>query len=73
MASFTNHFCVGFVLTLRFFRRRLSMPREKIALPLLLPRRPMRDPEARMRRSRIAIDPVETGFPGAGMSREMQS
>jgi hypothetical protein len=25
----------------------------------------------RMRRLRIAIDPVETGFPGAGMSREM--
>jgi len=22
---------------------------------------------------KIAIDPVETGFPGAGMSREMQA
>jgi hypothetical protein len=28
---------------------------------------------ARARHSRIAIDPVETGFPGAGTSREMQS
>jgi hypothetical protein len=46
LLGFTNHFCVGFVLTLWSFRRTLSVPREKIALPQLLPRRPTRDPEA---------------------------
>jgi hypothetical protein len=31
LASFTKHFGVGFVLTLRLFGRRVLMPREKIA------------------------------------------
>jgi hypothetical protein len=40
----------------------------------LLPKAPIaRSPRRDARHSEIAIDPVETGFPGAGMSRETQS
>jgi hypothetical protein len=38
--SFTKHFGVGFVLTLRLFGRRLLMPREKIATAAALSQAP---------------------------------
>jgi hypothetical protein len=41
------------------------MLRETNAIAAVTPRRPLRD-------ILIVIDPVETGFPGAGMSRETQ-
>ncbi|HKQ46247.1 MAG TPA: hypothetical protein VJS47_12730 [Rhizomicrobium sp.] len=39
-------------------------------LPQLLPKAPIARWQWRERAIQIVIDPVETGFPGAGMSRE---
>jgi hypothetical protein len=73
-ALFTNHFGDGFVLTLRSFERRLLPPREKTATTAATSEGAQcAMAKARTRRSKIAIDPVETGFLGAGMSRETQS
>jgi hypothetical protein len=71
---FTNHFGDGFELTLRFFRRRVFLPRERTATTAATSKGAQcAVVKARMRRLKIAIDPVETGFLGAGMSREAQS
>jgi len=61
----TKNFCDGFVLTLRWGRRSIMEPRETIAIAAVT----FKAPNAR---KSSAIDPVETGFPGAGMSRETQ-
>jgi hypothetical protein len=72
--NFTKHFDVGLVLTLCFFRRRLFLPREKTASAAATSEGAQcAVAKARTRPSKIAIDPVETGFPGVGMSRETQS
>ena len=62
----------GFVLTLRLFERRLSMPREKMRLPQYLPKAPNVRGQTRECVVNLAIDPVETGFL-APECRETQS
>jgi hypothetical protein len=65
---FTKYFGDGLVLTAASFRRTLWMPREKIAIAAVtFPRRPLRGSEDANASTRVAIDPVETGFPGAGL------
>ena len=66
-SNFTKYFGEGFVLTGVSFRRRLLMLREEIAVAAVTS---SRRPNARCHDANasnsIVIDPVETGFIGAG-------
>jgi len=67
-SNFTKYFGDGFVLTAQCFRRTLLMLREKIAVAAVTS---SRRPNARCHDANasnsIVIDPVETGFIGAGL------